>query len=80
MTRAGDVRIAPLLYALKGACLAGGLVMPAIGRADQLPELVFQPFLAKVVLLDGNPFLKAEVRLDHESGHPCPPCAEIGPV
>src|SRR5215469_12846738 len=72
---ASHVRLPPLLYALEGTRLPDCSVMRAIGRANEFPELVLQPFNAKIALLFGNPFLQAKMRLDDELRHPCPPCA-----
>ena len=52
-------------------------VMRAAGRTNELPELVVQTFVAKVIFLFGHPFLKAEVRFDHELGHLCPPVLQM---
>jgi hypothetical protein len=46
--------------------------MHTISRANELPEFVFQPLIAKIALFFGNPFLQAKVWFDDELGHPCP--------
>ena len=63
----------PFSMLWKAPRLANCLVMRAVGRTNELPEFVFQTFVAKVIPFFGDPFLKAEVRFDDEFGHPCPP-------
>src|SRR5438045_8188097 len=68
VTGATDIGLAALLDALESASTTLVMVL-ALGRADQLAELVVQPLVAEIALLLCNPLLEPKMRLDDEFGH-----------
>src|SRR6476646_2843231 len=69
MAGAADVGLAALFERLEGADPVTLVVNRALGRLDHLLENVVEAFVAEIAFFLGDPFLKAEMRLDDKRRH-----------
>src|SRR5262245_19213539 len=69
MAGAADVALAALFERLESANPVASVVNAALGRLDRLAEDVIEAFVPEIAFFLGDPFLKAEMRLDDEFRH-----------